>query len=223
MDAKRFARRWRCSPTWSILDIGMPLLNGIEATRQIARRFPDINILILSMHAEEAYIIQAMKAGARGYLLKDSADTELIRAVAAVAAGKSFFSPAVAKVMLDDYVRHLADKGHRRPLRLAVRTGAGNLSADRRSAQQQGDRRTAVSQPRHGRNPSRAHPAEARRAQHRRTGAVRGAPRASFHRVRQARRVRRANPFLLGSGPPRSTQLGKSLKPKVCSRSRTAR
>jgi two-component system, NarL family, response regulator NreC len=98
-------------PDVVVLDIGMPLLNGIEATRQIARRFPSINILILSMHAEEAYITQAMKAGARGYLLKDSADTELIRAVMAVAAGKSFFSPAVARVMLDDYVRHLTEKG----------------------------------------------------------------------------------------------------------------
>jgi DNA-binding NarL/FixJ family response regulator len=98
-------------PDVVVLDIGMPLLNGIEATRQIARRFPDINILILSMHSQEAYITQVMKAGARGYLLKDSADTELIRAVAAVASGKSYFSPAVAKVMLDDYVRHLTDKG----------------------------------------------------------------------------------------------------------------
>ncbi len=98
-------------PDVAILDIGMPLLNGIEATRQIVRRLPDIRVLILSMHSDEAYIIQALKAGALGYLLKDSADTELIRAVTDVAAGKSFFSPAVAKVMLDDYVRHLADKG----------------------------------------------------------------------------------------------------------------
>jgi len=98
-------------PEVAVLDIGMPLLNGIEATRQIVRRFPAINVLILSMHSEEAYITQAMQAGARGYLLKDSADTELIRAVGAVAAGKSFCSPVVAKVMLDDYVRHLADKG----------------------------------------------------------------------------------------------------------------
>ena len=98
-------------PDIAILDIGMPLMNGIEATRQIVRRRPDIHVLILSMHANEAYIIQALKAGAKGYLLKDSADTELIRAVAAVASGKSFFSPAVAKVMLDDYVRNLAEKG----------------------------------------------------------------------------------------------------------------
>lgn len=98
-------------PDVVVLDIGMPLLNGIEATRQIVRRSPNTQVLILSMHSDEAYITQALKAGARGYLLKDSADTELIRGVAAVAAGKSFFSPAVAKVMLDDYVRHLADKG----------------------------------------------------------------------------------------------------------------
>ena len=98
-------------PEVAILDIGMPLMNGIEATRQMVRRLPDIRILILSMHANEGYIIQALKAGAKGYLLKDSADIELIGAVAAVAKGKSFFSPAVAKVMLDDYVRHLAEKG----------------------------------------------------------------------------------------------------------------
>ena len=98
-------------PNVAILDIGMPLMNGIEATRQIVRRLPDVHVLILSMHSNEAYIIQALKAGAIGYLLKDSADTDLLRAVAAVAAGKSFFSPAVAKVMLDDYVRHLSEKG----------------------------------------------------------------------------------------------------------------
>jgi DNA-binding NarL/FixJ family response regulator len=98
-------------PDVVILDIGMPLLNGIEATRQIVRRLPNIRVLILSMHSDEAYIIQALQAGARGYLLKDSADIELIRAVTAVAAGKSFFSPAVARVMLDDYVRQLAEKG----------------------------------------------------------------------------------------------------------------
>lgn len=98
-------------PDIAILDIGMPLLNGIEATRQITRRIPEVRVLILSMHANEAYVIQALQAGAKGYLLKDAADTELIRAVAAVAGGKSFFSPAVAKVMLDDYVRHLAERG----------------------------------------------------------------------------------------------------------------
>jgi two-component system, NarL family, response regulator NreC len=94
-----------------VLDIGMPMLNGIEATRQVVRRVPTVRVLILSMHSDEAYITQALQAGAKGYLLKDSADTDLIRAVTDIAAGRSFFSPAVAKIMLDDYVRHLADKG----------------------------------------------------------------------------------------------------------------
>ena len=98
-------------PHVAILDIAMPRMNGIEATRQIIRRWPDVRVLILSMYSSEGYIIQALKAGAKGYLLKDSVDTELISGVESVAAGKSFFSPAVAKVMLDDYVRHLAQKG----------------------------------------------------------------------------------------------------------------
>jgi two-component system response regulator NreC len=98
-------------PDVAVLDIGMPLLNGVESTRQIIRRLPSVKVLILSMHAEEAYITQSMQAGARGYLLKDAADTELIDAVVAVAAGKSFFSPAVAKVIRDDNFRHLAGKG----------------------------------------------------------------------------------------------------------------
>jgi two-component system, NarL family, response regulator NreC len=98
-------------PDVAVLDIGMPLLNGIEATRQITRRAPDVHVLILSMHPNEAYIIQALQAGASGYLLKDSADADLIGGVTAVAQGKSFFSPAVAKVMLDDYVRQLAQRG----------------------------------------------------------------------------------------------------------------
>jgi DNA-binding NarL/FixJ family response regulator len=98
-------------PNVAVLDISMPLLNGIEATRQIVKRAPTVNILILSMHADEAYITQALQAGAKGYLLKDSADTDLIRGIIDVAAGRSFFSPAVAKVMLDDYVKHLASRG----------------------------------------------------------------------------------------------------------------
>lgn len=98
-------------PDIAILDIAMPLLNGIEATRQIAKRLPDTRVLVLSMYANEAYVIQALQAGAKGYLLKDSADAELIRAVQAVANGSTYFSPAVSKVMLDDYARRLAGKG----------------------------------------------------------------------------------------------------------------
>lgn len=98
-------------PHVAILDIGMALLNGIEATRQITKRVPTVQVLILSMHREEEYVVQALQAGARGYILKDSADVDLVHAVKAVSTGQSFFSPAVAGIMLDDYVRHLASKG----------------------------------------------------------------------------------------------------------------
>jgi DNA-binding NarL/FixJ family response regulator len=97
------------TPDVAILDIGMPLLNGIEATRQIQRKVPTCQVLILSMHADEAYIARALQAGAKGYLLKDSAGTDLLRAVTAVAAGKRFFSTVVAQSMIDDYVRRVAD------------------------------------------------------------------------------------------------------------------
>jgi DNA-binding NarL/FixJ family response regulator len=86
----------------------MPLLNGIDATRQMVRRVPGLRVLILSMHAEEEYIARALAAGATGYLLKDSAGQDLIDAVEAARHGRSFFSPAVAQRMLDDYVRRLA-------------------------------------------------------------------------------------------------------------------
>jgi DNA-binding NarL/FixJ family response regulator len=89
-------------PDVAILDIGMPHLNGIEATRQIVRRLPDANVLILSMYADEAYITRAVQAGARGYLVKDSADTDVTRAVEAVSRGRAFFSPAAARVLVDD-------------------------------------------------------------------------------------------------------------------------
>ncbi|MDO8795038.1 MAG: response regulator transcription factor [Vicinamibacterales bacterium] len=99
------------NPDLVLLDVGMPQLNGIEATRQIVKRLPNVRVLILSMHSDEAYVSQSMRAGASGYLLKDSAGEDLVRAIAAVAAGKSFFSPAVARIMADDYLQRLADRG----------------------------------------------------------------------------------------------------------------
>jgi DNA-binding NarL/FixJ family response regulator len=98
-------------PHVAVLDIAMPILNGIEATRQIARRSPDTRVLILSMHSDQAYVTQAVQAGAKGYVLKESVGADIIQAVAALAAGKTFFSPLVAEVMLDDYVRSLTEKG----------------------------------------------------------------------------------------------------------------
>jgi DNA-binding NarL/FixJ family response regulator len=108
-EAVRLAEQHK--PDVAIVDVAMPLLNGIEATRQIVKRSPTTRVLVLSMHADDAYVIQILQAGATGYLLKDSADVDLIQAVTEVTRGKSFFSPAIARVMLDDYVKQLADKG----------------------------------------------------------------------------------------------------------------
>jgi DNA-binding NarL/FixJ family response regulator len=108
-EAVRQAEQHR--PDVAIVDVAMPLLNGIETTRQIVKKSPGTRVLVLSMHADDAYVIQILQAGATGYLLKDSADVDLIQAVTAVSRGTSFFSPAIARLMLDDYVRQLADKG----------------------------------------------------------------------------------------------------------------
>jgi len=101
----------RETPDVVIMDIAMPLLNGIEATRRIHEERLKTAVVILSMHADEGYILKALRAGARGYLLKDSADTDLIQAVRAVNAGKAFFSPAVSKVLADDYLRQMRQQG----------------------------------------------------------------------------------------------------------------
>jgi DNA-binding NarL/FixJ family response regulator len=98
-------------PDVAVLDIGMPNLNGIEAAKQIMDGESGAAVVILSMHADETYILRALKAGARGYLLKDSAESDLVRAIRSVAEGKSFFSPAVSKVLLEDYVKKLQRTG----------------------------------------------------------------------------------------------------------------
>ena len=98
-------------PDVAVLDITMPNLNGIEAARQIASRQPGVATIILSMHADESFVLRALKAGARAYLLKESAEGDLINAVRLVAEGKSFFSPTVSRMLVEDYVKQLQDKG----------------------------------------------------------------------------------------------------------------
>jgi two-component system, NarL family, response regulator NreC len=101
----------RESPDVAVIDITMPLLNGIEAAKRIAEERLKTAVVILSMHSDESYILRALRAGARGYLLKDSAETDLIQAIRAVCAGKAFFSPAVSRVLADDYLRQLQQQG----------------------------------------------------------------------------------------------------------------
>jgi len=99
------------TPDVVIMDIGMPVLNGIEATKAIVAENSAVAVIILSMHADESYVMRALKAGARGYLLKDSAPADLLNAIQAVLQNKSFFSPKVSRILAEDYVRVLKQKG----------------------------------------------------------------------------------------------------------------
>ncbi len=99
------------SPDLVVMDIGMPNLNGIEATAQIVKKNARTGVIILSMHSDETYVLRGLTAGAKGYLLKDSAESDLVRAAQAVSQGKSFFSPAITQTLLDDYMRYLQQRG----------------------------------------------------------------------------------------------------------------
>jgi len=98
-------------PDLLILDIGMPRLNGIEVAARTQKLPRPPGVIILSMYGDESYIIRALSAGARAYLLKSATDEDLVPAVQAVASGKPFFSPAVAAVLVEDYVRRLQTRG----------------------------------------------------------------------------------------------------------------
>ena len=98
-------------PDVAIIDVGMPLLNGIDATQQIVKRVPETRVLVLSMHSDEAYVTRALQAGATGYMLKDSAGNDLLKGVESVANRQAFFSPSIARLMLDDYVRRVSGTG----------------------------------------------------------------------------------------------------------------
>lgn len=99
------------SPDVVILDIAMPNLSGIEAAQRILSILPNAAIVILSMHSDEGYVLRALKAGAKGYLLKDSAEGDLIDAIKAVSQGKTFFSAEISKMLVEDYVREIRTRG----------------------------------------------------------------------------------------------------------------
>jgi two-component system response regulator NreC len=99
----------RLSPDVVVLDIAMPVTNGVEATRQIRQNAPQCGILVLSMYKDAPYVRETLRAGARGYLLKDSIDEDLVQAVRAVARGEAFLSPAISATVLNDYQKHVSD------------------------------------------------------------------------------------------------------------------
>lgn len=92
----------REKPDVAVLDLGMPELNGVDATRMIRKDHPETQVLILSMHSGEEYVRPAIRAGASGYLLKGSGLSDLVAAIQAVSRGDAFFSPAIAKIVLHD-------------------------------------------------------------------------------------------------------------------------
>jgi len=99
----------KLKPDVVVMDVAMPELNGIEATRRMADHAPHARVLALSMHKDSVYVREILRAGARGYLLKDSAPADLVSAVRAIAAGEGYLSPAVSDAVLDDYRRHVTN------------------------------------------------------------------------------------------------------------------
>jgi DNA-binding NarL/FixJ family response regulator len=97
----------RLTPAIVIMDVAMPLLNGIDAAAQILKRCADISVILLSMHADEDYVIRGLNAGVKGYILKESVERDLPLALEAVGKGRHFFSSAINEVLLADYMRQL--------------------------------------------------------------------------------------------------------------------
>ncbi len=109
LEALRMCEEFR--PDLLILDVAMPKLNGIDVAARAQKIQPPPSAIMLSMHLDESYVMRSINAGARAYLLKDATDEDLLPAIRAVAAGKSFFSPAVSRVLAEEYMQQLQEKG----------------------------------------------------------------------------------------------------------------
>jgi two-component system, NarL family, response regulator NreC len=99
------------SPDVVVMDVAMPVLNGIDAAARITSSKPKTAVIVLSMHSDESYVLRALKSGVKGYLLKDSAESDLIAAVRHVMTGKPFFSPAISNMLVQDYIREIRQRG----------------------------------------------------------------------------------------------------------------
>jgi two-component system response regulator NreC len=101
----------RHKPDLILLDVGMPRLSGTDAAKHISEKIPNSRIVIVSMHSDEAYVLRALKAGARGYLLKASPEADILAAARAVAAGQAYFSPSITKLLVEEYVTEVRRRG----------------------------------------------------------------------------------------------------------------
>jgi len=118
-EAVRLAHQLR--PNVVLMDIAMPLLNGLEATRQIKREHPEINVLVLTMYDHEEYFRQLLEVGASGYIIKRAAASELVAAIRAVSRGEAVLSPAITRLLLEDYLHRDANKVETDPDALSPR------------------------------------------------------------------------------------------------------
>jgi two-component system response regulator NreC len=101
----------RNRPNLAILDIGMPGLTGIDVAMHLRDRLPQTRVIILSMHTDESYVLRALNAGAKGYVLKASPEEDILAAARAVCAGNAYFSPSITRLLVDDYVMELRKRG----------------------------------------------------------------------------------------------------------------
>lgn len=118
-EAVRLARQLR--PNVVLMDIAMPLLNGLEATRQIKREHPEIKVLILTMYDHEEYFRQVLEVGASGYIIKRAAASELVAAIRSVDRGEAVLSPAITRLLLEDYLQRYSNKMESDPDALSPR------------------------------------------------------------------------------------------------------
>jgi DNA-binding NarL/FixJ family response regulator len=108
-EAARLAEELR--PDVVVMDVGMPNLNGIDATRRILAAHPQIAVVMLSMHQDESYVLRSLKAGAKGYLLKESLRSDVLEAIRAVAQGRSFLTRKISRMMQEDYIQEMEQRG----------------------------------------------------------------------------------------------------------------
>ena len=127
-------------PDVVLMDFSMPGLNGLEATRQIKRWIPEVKVLVLTRHADQAYVFQILRAGASGYVVKKAAPAELVSAIRAVSRGDSFLSPTISRTVIEEYIAAGRGDGQGQ-LRATDRPGTGGAATDCRGSLQPGDRR----------------------------------------------------------------------------------